>query len=326
LKKIKWGFIGTGFIAKKFAEGLKVIPDAELHGVVSRLYKNSKAFAKEYRVKNAYHDIPELLSDPEIDVVYIATPHNFHKKNVLDCISANKAVLCEKPMGINSKEVEEMVSFAREKDLFLMEALWMKYLPVFQKVLIWLDEDRIGEPRLINVNFGFRTEWIPEGRLLNTAFAGGAIMDIGIYGIAIASSVFQKKPSEIRSLSNIGQTGVDEQTAVILKYESDGLATLNFAIRTDTAHQAYIFGTEGYIFIPDFWRCTEAELITASGDTQSVNIPFIGSGYNYEAEEVMECLRQNKKESSIMPLDESISIMRIIDKVRAQIELKFPGE
>jgi predicted dehydrogenase len=333
--KIRWGFIGAGFIAHQFAKGLKVLQDqAEIVAVCDAIKHKADDFAKEFDVAKSYGSLEELLNNADVDVVYVATQNTFHKECVISSLKAGKAVLCEKPLGVNSIEEKEMIDVARKSGRFLMEACWMRFQPAMVKVHKWITEGMIGEPRMINVEFGFRAVMDPNARLFNLDLIGGAIMDVGIYGMSFPSMYFGHTPKFISAFAHIGETGVDEQTAVILKHDKGQLTTLKFACRTDTPQTAKIFGTDGYIEIPMFWRSTEASLTRTAGGSlyqpvtgkEHIEMPYMATGYEYEAMEVMKCLREGKKESNIMPLDESLAIMKVMDEVRKQIGLKFPVE
>lgn len=210
-KEIRWGILAPGSIAHKFVRGLELLEDAKVVAVGSRSIGRAETFAQQYGIAKAYGSYEELASDPDIDIVYVATPHSAHKECALLCLKAGKAVLCEKPFTVNTKEAEEVIQYARESKLFLMEAMWIRYLPVIIKVREWLYKGVIGEVKMLKADFGFRIEWNPEGRLLNPALAGGALLDAGIYPVSFASMVFGKQPVEIKSMSYIGTTGVDEQ-------------------------------------------------------------------------------------------------------------------
>jgi len=319
MEKIKkWGILGTGNIAHRFAKGLSVISDAELIAVGSRSSERADKFASEFHIPHRHGSYFGLANDPDVDVVYVATPHPFHREHSILCLRAGKAVLCEKPLAINAQEAREMVECARESGQFLMEAMWTRFLPVIVKVREWLADGAIGEVRMLTADFGFRSGWNPEGRLLNPKLAGGALLDVGIYTVAMASMVFSGPPSRIVSMVHVGETGVDEQSAMILGYDAGQLALLSCAVRTSTPQEARIMGTEGSIHIPNFWHATSAKLYAAGKDAAQVDMPFEGNGYNYEAVEVMRCLRAGKLESDIMPLDESLSIMATMDQIRAQ--------
>jgi predicted dehydrogenase len=203
-----------------------------------------------------------------------------------------------------------------------MEAMWARFNPVTVQVRRWIAEGRIGEPRMLAVDFGFRSAWNPEGRLLNPALAGGALLDVGVYVLAYASMIFGR-PAEIRATAHIGETGVDEQTAMVLKYPGGQLATLTCAVRTPSPQAARIDGTEGAIEIPAFWRAPAARLILPNQDPVEATGDF---GFRYEIAEAMSCLAAGQTESPNMPLDETLAIAETMDEVRRQIGLKYPFE
>lgn len=324
--RIGWGILATGTIAQKFCEGLKLLGDAELVAVASRSMEKARAFGAEYGVKRAYGSYEELVRDPEVDIVYIATPHPMHFENAMLCLEAGKAVLCEKPFTMNAREAEALIAFAREKGLFLMEAMWTRYLPAIVKVREWLSKGLIGEVRFLKADFGYRCAWDPEGRLLNPVLGGGALLDVGIYPVSFASMVFGAQPRSVKSLAHIGETGVDEQFAALFEYEGGAIASLSGALRTDFVNDALILGTHGRIHVPDFFHAKTATLHTASGAEEVFGPEFEGNGYQYEAAEAMRCLREGKLESSIMPLEETLAIMRTMDAIRSQWGLKYPSE
>jgi predicted dehydrogenase len=319
--RIGWGILGPGVIAAKFAADLRQLDEARFVAVGSRSAERAAAFAQSYGFERACGSYVELVEDPDVDVVYVATPHPFHREHTLLCLRHNKAVLCEKPMAVNEAQVQEMVACARERGVFLMEAMWTRALPVMRQVKQWLDEARIGDVRMLTADFGFRTGWNPEGRLLNPNLAGGALLDVGVYTVALASMVFGLPPVEIQAAAHIGETGVDEQTAMILRYGDGGLALLSCAVRTNTPQGARIDGTEGSIDIPAFWRATSATLrVRGQGPKQASG----SVGYHFEAAEAMACLRGGNVESDLMPLDESVAIARTMEHVREKIGLVYP--
>jgi predicted dehydrogenase len=254
----------------------------------------------------------------------VATPHNLHRENTLLCLDAGKPVICEKPFAINAGETADMVAKARERKLFLMEAMWTRYLPVMVRVRELIASGVIGEVRMLTADFGFRTDFNAEARWFNPEFGGGALLDVGIYPLSLAFMIFGT-PSQISSLAHLGESGVDEQSAYLLGYPQGQLALLSSAVRTQTPHTAVINGTDGTITINDWWHGRGLTL-TRSGKTEVVDLPFEGNGYNYEAAEVMACLRDGKLESEVMTLDESLAIMRTMDVMRAQWGLVYPME
>ena len=324
--RIRWGILGTGSIAKKFAEGLAVLPEADLVAVGSRTSETAGDFADRYGVPRAHGTYEGLAEDPEVDAVYVATPHPFHRENTILCLKAGKAVLCEKPFAINRGDAEEMVRVARERKRFLMEAMWTRFLPITVKVREWLADGTIGEVRMLRADFGFRAGVDPKARLFSPELGGGALLDVGVYTVSFASMVFGGPPEDMATTAHIGETGVDEQAGMVLRYEGGQLAVLACAVRNRTYQRAEILGTDGSIHIhPPFWCGTTATL-TAEGNEETVERPLEGNGYNYEAVEVMERLREGKLESDVMPLDETLSVMGTLDRARGQWGLRYPME
>ncbi|MCY3667117.1 MAG: Gfo/Idh/MocA family oxidoreductase, partial [Gemmatimonadetes bacterium] len=258
--------------------------------------------------------------------VYVATPHPFHKDNSILCLEAGKAVLCEKPFTINAAEAEAVVACARANGTFLMEAMWSRYLPIMVQVRQWLDTGAIGEPLMVSADFGFRAGVNPDGRLFNLALGGGALLDIGIYVVSFAAMVLGSQPAQIAAAAHLGETGVDEQTGIVLRYSSGAIANLSCAIRASTSHEARIVGIEGTIVIDPSWWKGESATLKAGEREERIELPLAGNGYNYEAQEVARCLGEGLTESAVMSLDETVALMRILDEIRAQIGLKYPME
>ncbi|AZO95832.1 Gfo/Idh/MocA family oxidoreductase [Halocella sp. SP3-1] len=325
-KKINWGIIGTGNIAHQFAEGLSILPDVNIAGVASRSEERAKEFADCFNIQHSYSSYQELVLEQGIDVIYIATPHTYHKDNTIMCLKAGKPVLCEKPFAVNLTEAEEMVSLARSKNIFLMEAMWTRYFPVMEKVREWLAEGLIGEVKWLEADFGINKPVKPSGRLYNLELGGGALLDVGIYPVSLASMVFGRQPSSIKAAAEIGETGVDEQTAVIFKYKQGKMAQLSCAIRTKTREEACITGTRGYIVIPEFHSPSSARVYREGKVIKEFEQPLEGNGLNYEAAEVNKYLRSGKKESAVMPLKESLNVMETLDKIRDKINLRYPAD
>ena len=326
MKKIKWAIMGTGTIASSFVKGLEFLEDAELYAVASRSIEKASEFGKMHGSKKCYGSYEEMVQDKEVDVVYIATPNNMHKENIILSLNNGKAVLCEKPLAINAKETEEVIKLAREKKLFLMEGMWTRFFPIMKKVQEWIDEDAIGKVRMVIADFGFRREGKLEERKASLERGGGALMDVGIYPIAFASWVFKKVPIDIKGIASLYETGVDEQSAMTLGYDGGQMASLACAINTPTSKEARIIGNKGTILIPEFFKATSATLSVIDKEPVTVNMPLEGNGYNYEAAAVMECIRNNKLECSAISLDESLSTMRIMDELRNQYGIVFPTE
>ncbi|MEN8180864.1 MAG: Gfo/Idh/MocA family oxidoreductase [Pseudomonadota bacterium] len=322
---INWGILGPGSISTDFAQGIEAVPDAKIVAVGSRDLDRAKSFADTFNVPNAYGSYQALVADPDVDIIYIGTPHNFHKDHTLLSLNAGKHVLCEKPFAINTTEAEEMITTSRQKGLFLMEAMCSRHLPALVKVCQLIAEEAIGKIRMVQADFGFRTVVNPEGRLFKLDLGGGALLDVGIYPLSLAHMILGT-PDRITSLANLGSTGVDEQTAFILGYDSGEIAVLSTAIRTKIPHGATIIGTDGWIRINSPWWMPDNLTLNSDGQEQTISCPLVGNGYNYEAVEAGDCIRAGKTESDIMPLDETLALMKIMDQIRSQIGLKYPME
>ncbi len=327
IKKIKWGIISTGHISNKFAKALSILPQAELIAVASRNLDKAKAFAKEHNIAKAYASYKELAEDKNIDVVYIGTPHSFHLENSVLCMRNGKAVLCEKSFTINAHEAREMVRIAREENVFLMEAMIPRHIPLLKKVMQWIKDGNIGEVRMLKASRCARGVFAPGARHLEPSFGGGSLLDVGVYVISFASQIFGKAPIEAIGLSHMGELGSDEQGIAILKYDKGELADLSFALRTNAVDEAYILGTEGYIKINEVFAVpTKASLFVNNLEVDTLEEPIVGNALNYEAEEVMRCLNEGLKESPLMPLDESIQIMEVMDTIRKPWALRYPND
>lgn len=327
MKKIRWGILGTGSIASKFAEALKSMDDSVLAAVGSRTDVRAGQFAEKYQIEKAYGSYEDLAKDPDIDVIYIAVPHTEHKATAKLCLMNKKAVLCEKPFTLNSKDTEELISIARENKVFLMEAMWTKFLPATIKIKKWIDEGKIGNIKHIKASFGFYRDFDINSRLYNPALGGGALLDLGIYPITYATYLLNRLPDKIQSSAVIGQSQVDEQNVIILQYNNGVVADLSSAITAETGKNAIIAGDKGYIKVDNFWMAESAYLY--DNRHQCIDIikePFTTNGYEYEAAEVNRCLREGLYESPINPLSDTLDIMRILDEIRSQWGLIYPQE
>jgi predicted dehydrogenase len=324
-KKIHWGIIGTGEIAKKFAAGLSVLSDSELVAVASRATKTADAFGDLFHVAKRHDNYQSLAQDPDVNVVYISTPHSLHKENTLMCLRAGKPVLCEKPFAINAKEATEMIRFARERRLFLMEAMWTRFFPLMARVRELIASGVIGEVRMLMADFGYRSE-DQKNWVFDPNYGGGGLLDVGIYPLSLSHWIFGI-PNQITSIPHLGSSGVDEQSSAILGYEGGRMALIASAVRTETPQVAYLLGTKGRIHIHSPWWKPQTLTLSVNGRADEVmQIPYQGNGYNYEAAEVARCLREGRTESDTMPLDETLSIMKTMDAIRAQWNLKYPME
>lgn len=325
MSKIHWGILGTGGIAHTLAKAIRSQDEAELVAVGSRTTESAEKFGQQYDIPRRYGSYEELANDPEVDVIYVATPHPMHKENTLLCLQAGKGVLCEKPFTINAGEAVEMIEYARQHGLFLMEAMWTRYLPLMVRLREMLAAKVIGDVKLVQADFSFNAPFNPHGRLFDLELGGGALLDAGIYPVSMASMLLGK-PSKVTSLTHLGETGADEQTGMVFSYPEGQLAVLITATRTAGPQDLIIRGTTGYIKISGWLRASSMTVVRPGQPDELIELPLEGNGYHYEVAEVNRCLKAGLTESEVMPLDESLELMRTLDAVRAPWGLKYPGE
>ncbi len=327
MKKIHWGILSTGKIAGSFTEDIRYVPDAEVVAVGSRNQHTAEAFGQKHNIPKRHPSYQALANDPDVDVIYIATPHAFHAENSIMCMNANKAVLCEKAFCINAGEAEKMILSARENNVFLMEALVTRHFPVIHQVLNWIKDGLIGEVRLVQANRCAREEFTLESRVMKRELGGGSLLDLGIYVIGFSSMIFGQPPQKATGFGFIGDYGSDEQGASILEYDNGALAILTFALRTDTVNEAYIYGTKGYIKLPDLFAVPHKASLHIKGQPEiKFEKPITGNGLHYQVKEVHRCLRESLLESPRMPLEESLQIMETMDKIRSSWDLTYPND
>ena len=323
-RTIRWAILGAGKIARAFATDFQYLQGAELVAVGSRDRQKSREFADAFSIPQAL-SYEELMQDPEIDAVYIATPHPFHFSQAAAVLKAGKAVLCEKPICVNRSQLEELIAVAKTTNQFLMEAMWTYFIPAIEVAANWIQEGLIGELKLIQADFCFPSEPTVE-RLWNPALAGGALLDIGIYPIAFANYFMNRLPEKITSSAQLAESGVDERTGILLEYGNTS-ANLYTSIVSKGTNTGYLFGSKGYIKLPAFWRSTtierysnEDELLETWTDGRTTR------GFHFEMQHVTNCLQQGITESPVMSFEQSLRIQQIMDTVRRQIGLKFPFE
>ncbi|MBP8081922.1 MAG: Gfo/Idh/MocA family oxidoreductase [Spirochaetes bacterium] len=314
----RWGIIGAGKISEKFAEGLKSASKAKCYAVASRDKSKAEAFAAKNGFAKAYGSYEAMLEDPDVDIVYIATPNNLHYSNTIAALSAGKNVLCEKPFSLNSDELKEMIDMARSKKLFLMEALWSRFLPSIIKAKELIKSNQLGKAHVVQADFGFYSKYNPEIRLFNPALGGGSLLDIGIYPVFLSLFLFGY-PDEISALSVKSPSGTDNTNGIIFSYNDGRVASLmsSFAVNLDT--EARIYCDKGKITLHRMFHCPTSVTVSEGSKSENLPIEFSGNGYNYEADEVMRCLDLGFTESPLWNLDSSIELMKLLDEIR----LKF---
>ena len=323
---IRWGIVGSGWIAREFAKALALIPDAKLVAIGSRTHDRAEAFGNEFNIPLRFGSYQDLVQCPDVDVVYIATPHTSHLEDASQALRAGKPVLCEKPLTVNAREAQALILLAREQGLFFMEAMWTRFVPAVGKLRKWMAQGVIGDPRFVSANIGWNHPYDEQSRLFNPQLAGGALLDIGIYPVSLASMLLGT-PSAISGVMHPASTGVDMQCSVSLVHPSGALANFVATLRADPPREAVIAGSKGWIRIhPPINEPETLSRGTGSSIEETVHLPHIGNGYAHEAIEVMSCLREGRLESDIMPLDESLTIMQTLDDIRAQWGLRYAAD
>jgi dihydrodiol dehydrogenase / D-xylose 1-dehydrogenase (NADP) len=305
MKKVKWGIIGSGKIAKRFANDLKLLSSAELVGVSSRDPEKYLRFSEEFKT-TPYSKVTGLLN-ADVDVIYVATPHTSHKAHSLMAINAGKAVLCEKPFAMNLNESQEIIQRAKLKNVFVMEAMWTRFFPAIQEVVALVKSGRIGKIQKVSTSLGYHLDFNPNSRIFNPELGGGSLLDVGVYNLAFNRMLIDELPSKIESTITNCSTGVDESASWTLNYPSGVSAVGESSVVKALENEACILGSEGEIRIPKFW-CPRQ--YTINGELKQFE--FDGMGFQFEAEEVMNCLREGLKQSPLWSHQHTLDVMQIL--------------
>ncbi len=324
---LRWGIAGTGTIAGVFADAITRVDDGVVTAVGSRTANGARGFADRFGIPHAHGGYDALAADPDVDAVYVATPHARHLAHATMALDAGKHVLCEKPLTLSHRQSALLVTCARRNGVFLMEALWSRFLPAYRAIDALLHDGEIGEVLAIEASFGFRAPLDPASRLFARGLGGGALLDVGIYPVHLAHSVLGV-PTAVDATARIGSTGVDEHTVVTMEFASEALAVAQAAIRTDLASTARISGTDGFIDLPAFMHCPAHVDVTrfADGGRRRVDTPPGDAPFRFEIDEVHRCLDAGRTESAIMPLADSLALASTLDHARAAIGMSYPDE
>lgn len=325
---IKWGILGLGKIADKFVSDLGLVEDALVLGVGSRDQAKAAAFAAAHRVERAYGSYEALVNDPDIDIVYIASPHSHHYEHAMLCLQHNKAVLCEKAFAINSRQAQAMIDLASAKNLFLMEALWTKFLPPYKKVMELIGDGAIGSVKNMLVNFGFVATTRNAARLTKATLGGGALLDIGVYNVFMVLSVLGR-PDRVYATMTPSAEGVDEQSAVTFKYNNGTLAQLFSSFTTELANEAHIAGSDGRIKISNRFHSPSADVtLYKAGDVpeQQDIVREQGYGYQFEARHVVQCLQNGLTESPVITHADTLLLMETLDRIREAAGIVYESD
>ncbi|MFE0728955.1 Gfo/Idh/MocA family protein [Streptomyces antibioticus] len=326
---VRWGILATGGIAAAFTADLVDLPDAEVVAVASRTETSARAFAERFGIPRAYGGWEALAEDPDIDVVYVATPHSAHRAAAGLCLKAGRAVLCEKPFTLNVREAEELVALARQEGRFLMEAMWMYCNPVVRRLKALIDDGAIGDVRTVQADFGLEGPFPPSHRLRDPEQGGGALLDLGVYPVSFAHLLLGE-PDRISAQAVLSAEGVDLQTALALSWDSGALAALHCSVTGGTGTTASVTGSRGRIDIPaGFFHPDRFVLHRTGHDPEEFTAdPSDGprTTLRHEAHEVMRALRAGETESPLVPLNGTLAVLRTLDTARHQTGVHYPGE
>ncbi|MCK8521747.1 Gfo/Idh/MocA family oxidoreductase [Aquimarina sp. D1M17] len=323
LHKVRWGILGLGNIANQFAKDMALVPDAELVAVGSRSMDKAVDFAQKYGAQRAYNTYDQVINDGEVDIIYIATPHNSHAELTIQSLNAGKHVLCEKPVALNFSETVKMVEASKTNGKFFMEAFWTRFNPSIREVYSKVDQNEIGDIKYINADFAFNIG-VATGRMIDPLLGGGSLMDMGVYPLFLSYLVLGK-PKEILAASNFYATGADKQTSIILQYQ-DAQAVLHSSFVSPSDMKATVSGTEGRIRINSIWHETQSYTVIKNNHEVDYHFPTKGKGFTYEIEECHRCIHEKKLESDLWSHEDSLNLIQMVDEVRKQTGLEFASQ
>ncbi|HEX2969856.1 MAG TPA: Gfo/Idh/MocA family oxidoreductase [Bacteroidales bacterium] len=325
-KKYKWGILAPGKMAAKFTRGLKITANAELYAVGSRDDERATRFAGEFGFRKAYGSYEELAADPEVEIIYIASPHSAHFENTMLCLRHRKAVICEKAFALNGADARKMIEEAEKHNVFLMEALWPPFQPMYKKAKETVESGATGRIIHLNARFAFQAPFDPVDRKFNPALGGGSLLDIGIYPV-IDALWFMGVPSEIVAKASFAKTGTEDSISIIFRYEDGRMANLYSSFRTTAGIGVDLFCEKGNLHFTRARDMSQRLRIALTGqEEKEFSLMPEGMGYNYEAVEVMNCLDKGKTESDIVPHSFTLNLMNTLDRIRQSAGIVFPGE
>lgn len=323
-KIYNWGILGPGRIAKKFANALQIPQHSRLYAVASRDIDRAKGFADEFNAVKYYGDYNSLITDPDIDAIYIATPHAYHYELAKACLKNNKPVLSEKPLTLDSQQTEDLLRISTENKVFLMEALWTRFIPMTISMLEQITQGTIGEVQYIKADFGFPAPYNPEGRLFNPALGGGSLLDVGIYPLFLCTLLLGI-PDRIMATGRLSDNKIDLDCQVVLQYPGNKTALVASSIHYQMPITAEITGTKGQIQIPCPWyKNNHYYLKSADKDWEKIEQPSLSNGFEFEIDEVIQCLEQGLHQSKVWPVSESLRLALLMDKIKEQLGVTYP--
>ncbi|NKF51404.1 Gfo/Idh/MocA family oxidoreductase [Shewanella sp. WXL01] len=316
MKQLNWGIIGAGRIAQQFAADIALVDNAHLYAIAARELSRAQAFAADYQAEQAYGSYEQLLDDPKLDAVYIATPHNLHFEQAKAAILAGKSVLCEKPFTISPLEAQTLFELAQREQVYLMEGMWTYFLPAIQKAKAWVEQGRIGKLRHIKADFGYPIEYHPRRREYDVNLAGGALFEMGIYPIALTHLFCKQAPQSLQVDSTLAQNGVEDDVCSLQRF-GDVKAMLGTSFKCRLGNKAYLIGEQGYIVIPDFFRASECALYQIDECLEEFSAPHQGHGFEYEIAAVTDEILQGKLTCAVVTPEDTLAFQQRIAEMRA---------
>ncbi|MDP5030023.1 Gfo/Idh/MocA family protein [Paraglaciecola sp.] len=324
MTRIKWGIIGPGSIATTFATALEQSKQGQLYGIASRSAERATAFSQRFAVSKIYHQYSDLITDPEVDILYIATPHSHHYQIAKACLEAGKHILLEKPLTINASQTQVLIELSQSKGLVFQEALWSRFMPCFAKVKDWLKAGKIGALQYIQSDIGFAFADKPQHRLNDPLLAGGALLDLGVYSISISQFLLEQTPIQVQATSQLAANGIDKTTQVNMRFAQGQLSQFSCSITAKCTNTMTLVGEQGRIHLPEhFWVGQEAQLFQDGELVECARFTHPVNGFEYQIEAAMQCIFQGKVCSDLMPHADSLDVMRVMDEVRKQINLRY---
>lgn len=326
MEKVRWGIAGPGRIAHKFAVAIKNVECAELVAVASRFEEEASQFAKEFNVPNIFVGYEDMAAFDGVDAIYVSTPPHVHKDVAMIYLQAKKHVLCEKSISINAFQATELEDCASKNNVFLMEAMWMKFLPAIKEAKSIVDSGVLGEIQNVRADFSALIPGERNGRnVFMKEFGGGALLDLGIYAMNFANLIMCDVPESISSEAKLWN-GVDVNTGILMKYPSGAIASVECSLEVFKPRSAYVYGTKGYMHIPDFYGAQKLYLKIGDEDEKHISLPRQGGGFEEEICEASACIMSGKRQSDIHPMSDSIKVLKQMDAIRKQIGVKYPLE
>ena len=319
MSDIRWGIVGAGRIAHTFAKDMPATRTGVIQAVAARSGDSARSFADQYGIPVAHEGYEALYADPEVDAIYIATPHNFHLAQASDAMRAGKAVLCEKPITVNAPECRQLIDVAEQTSSYLMEAMWTWFLPAIRQAKEWVDAGRIGKLVRVQSDFGYPQAYDPNGRLYSTELAGGCLLDLGVYPVAFTALFTNADPLNVEVVSRHAPNGVDDDIAATFEYP-DIVATLGASFRAKLKNWGYVIGEEGYIAIPNFWCATECQLWVLDDMVDRFVDDRETNGFNFQIDAVNQDLANHRKESAVVPLAASLKFQQHMDLIRSKFQ------